>query len=155
MAAVGWCRVAGLARAGGANLGRTARPPMEGGTVTAAWFFVEGIAMAGLPPLSGFIGKLLILDAGFASGSAVWIWAIVLGSSLISVVGFARAGSILFWKAKSVTPDEDADPAMAPSFLSYAAVRGLLALPFAHPLFAGPATAYPVVVSAPVFAPDA
>lgn len=147
--------ISDLARAGRANLDLTAQPPMAGGTVTAALFFVATIAMAGLPPLSGFIGKLLILDAGFASGSAVWIWAIVLGSSLISVVGFARAGSILFWKAKSVTPDEDADPAMVPSCLSYAAVGGLIALLVAHTVFAGPATAYTDVISKQLFAPDA
>ncbi len=147
--------IADLARAGRDNLDLTAQPPMAGGTLTAALFFVAAIAMAGLPPLSGFIGKLLILDAGFASVNAAWIWAVILGASLISVVGFARAGSTLFWKAKSVPFPEDAAPSQRPSGLSYTAVGGLIALLVAHTVFAGPVTAYTDAISKQLFAPDA
>ena len=147
--------ISDLVRAGRANLDLTAQPPVAGSTLTAAMFFLAAIAMAGLPPLSGFIGKLLILDAGFDTDQMVWIWAVVLLSTLVGVVGFARAGSILFWKAKSVTPAPDAPIADAPSALSYVAVGGLLALLAAHTVFAGPATAYTTAMSKQLFAPDA
>ncbi len=99
--------------------------------------------MAGLPPLSGFLGKLLVLDAAFGTDLVVWIWAIILGSSLISIVGFARAGSILFWKAHSVEPPEDEHRACrAPPTLSYVAVGGLIALLVAHTVFAGQVHGY-------------
>jgi multicomponent K+:H+ antiporter subunit D len=146
--------ISDLVRAGRANLDLTAQPPIAGGTLTAALFFAAAIAMAGLPPLSGFLGKLLILDAAYNTTYMGWIWAIVLGSSLISVVGFARAGSIVFWKSKSVTPDADADIAMPPAALSYVAVGGLLALLVAHTVFAGPATAYTTAIAKDLFAPD-
>ncbi|MDG1169674.1 MAG: monovalent cation/H+ antiporter subunit D, partial [Sulfitobacter sp.] len=112
------------------------------------------IAMAGLPPLSGFTGKLMILDAGFDTPQATWIWAVVLCSSLISVVGFARAGSVLFWKAKSVTPPEGSQPMPAPAALSYVAIGGLIALLIAHTVFAGPAYRYMANTSAQLFAPQ-
>jgi multicomponent K+:H+ antiporter subunit D len=65
-------------------------------------FFLAAIAMSGLPPLSGFIGKLLILDATRSSGLIGWIWTIVLLTSLLVIIGFSRAGTVLFWKSEAV-----------------------------------------------------
>ncbi|KPQ08557.1 MAG: multicomponent K+:H+ antiporter subunit PhaD [Rhodobacteraceae bacterium HLUCCA12] len=76
-----------------------AQPPMASGGLVAALFFGAAIAMAGMPPLSGFVGKLLVMDALRAHPLWIWIWATILITSLISVVGFARAGSTLFWMA--------------------------------------------------------
>ncbi len=144
-----------LVRAGRANLNLTAQAPIAGGTLTAALFFIAAIAMAGLPPLSGFLGKLLILDAAFESDIMVWVWAAVLGSSLIAVVGFSRAGSTVFWKARSVAPEDGAEIAAPPATLSYVAVGGLIALLAAHTVFAGPATSYTTAIAQDLFAPNA
>ncbi len=138
-----------------ANLRLQATWPVAGAVPTAALFFMAAIAMAGLPPLSGFLGKLLILDASFGNGSVVWIWSFVLIGSLISVVAFGRAGSTLFWKARSIRMPEDVDPGPAPSTLSYVAVGGLLGLLIAHTVFAGPVTAYTTSIAEQLFAPDA
>jgi multicomponent K+:H+ antiporter subunit D len=154
LAAAALFLIADLARAGRANLQLTAMPPVSGAALTAAMFFVAAIAMAGLPPLSGFVGKLLILDAAFASSAMVWVWVIVLGSSLISVVGFARAGSTVFWKSQSITRPDDEIATPPPSTLSYVAVGGLLALLVAHTVFAGPMHAYTTAMSAQLFAPE-
>ncbi len=67
----------------------------------AVLFFIAAIAMAGMPPLSGFIGKLLILDAARDSDAMIWVWSVILVTSLMCIVGFGRAGSILFWKSAS------------------------------------------------------
>ena len=155
LAAAALFLIADMVRAGRASLALTAMPPIAGAVLTSALFFTAAIAMTGLPPLSGFLGKLLILDAGFDTPMAAWIWAVVLSSSLISIVGFARAGSVVFWKAKSVTPQEDAEEAAAPSALSYAAVGGLIALLIAHTVFAGPIYRYAEQTSAALFAPEA
>jgi multicomponent K+:H+ antiporter subunit D len=59
---------------------------------------------AGLPPLPGFIGKLMILEA--ASGHA-WhaaVWSVVLVVGFLTLVGLARAGSILFWHVRDDLP---------------------------------------------------
>ena len=110
--------------------------------------------MAGLPPLSGFVGKLLILDASFDATLVVWIWTIVLSASLVTVVGFARAGSTLFWKAESLEKPEDYAPEPAPAALSYVAVGGLASLLIAHTVFAGPVQRYMTETSAQLFAPE-
>jgi multicomponent K+:H+ antiporter subunit D len=81
-------------------------PAIQQHHVLGGLFFLGAVAMVGLPPLSGFIGKLMILDATRASVGAAWIWAIVLGTTLLMIVGFARAGSVLFWGSQEVAPTE-------------------------------------------------
>ena len=146
--------ISDLVRTGRANLQLTAQPPMAGAALTAALFFAGAIAMAGLPPLSGFLGKLLVMNAAVGSDLVVWIWVIVLGSSLVSIVGFARAGSVLFWKAESVALPEDSQTVAPPSALSYVAVGGLMALLAAHTVFAGQVHAYTTSMAAQLFAPQ-
>ncbi|MEM7615997.1 MAG: monovalent cation/H+ antiporter subunit D, partial [Pseudomonadota bacterium] len=143
-----------LVRAGRGNLDLIAAPPVAGAALTAALFFVAAIAMTGLPPLSGFVGKLLILDAAFTSPLVVWAWAIILSASLISVVGFARAGSTVFWKAQSVPRPEDKPIPPAPAVLCYVTVGGLLSLLVLHTVFAGPIHSYMTATSAQLFAPE-
>lgn len=154
LAAAALFLIADLVRTGRANLHLTAQPPVAGGVLTAALFFTAAIAMAGLPPLSGFLGKLLILDAAFATPYASWIWAIILSSSLISIVGFARAGSIVFWKSKSIERGADDLALERPATLSYLAVGGLLGLLVAHTVFAGPIHQYTTTMAAQLFAPE-
>ncbi|SIT74383.1 multisubunit potassium/proton antiporter, PhaD subunit [Yoonia rosea] len=142
-----------LVRSSRANLELTPQAPVASPALTASLFFVAAIAMAGLPPLSGFLGKLLVLDAAFDSGQMVWIWAIVLGSSLVSIVGFARAGSILFWKAQSVQPPGDAVKVVPPATLSFVAIGGLIMLLAMHTVFAGQVHRYTTAIAAQLFSP--
>ncbi|MDY7218826.1 monovalent cation/H+ antiporter subunit D [Denitrificimonas sp. JX-1] len=70
-------------------------PHLLGGT-----FFVAAIAVAGLPPFSGFFGKVLLLQS--VSGSAAWqLWPVILISGLVGVVGLSRAGSMIFWRSNN------------------------------------------------------
>lgn len=57
-------------------------------------FILLAVMLIGLPPLSGFIGKLLLLQAV----PAPLFWAALLCSSLILLVAFSRAGSTVFWR---------------------------------------------------------
>ncbi|MBO9406267.1 monovalent cation/H+ antiporter subunit D [Shimia sp. R9_1] len=66
----------------------------------SALFFAGAIAMTGMPPLSGFFGKLLVLDAVREAPWMTVAWVAILAGSLVTIVGFARAGSTLFWKAR-------------------------------------------------------
>ena len=147
--------ISDLVRTGRPNLDLTPQAPILGNSLTAGLFFVGAIAMAGLPPLSGFLGKLLVLEAAFASDLMVWIWAIVLISSLISILGFARAGSVVFWKAHSIEPPEDRGDLKSPNILSYVAVGGLVALLTALTIFAGHVHGYTTVMAKELFSPDA
>ena len=145
--------IADLGRTGRGGLDLNAQPPMAGAALTAGFFFVGAIAMAGLPPLSGFLGKLLVLNASFSAPQAAWIWGVVLVSSLVSILGFARAGSILFWKAGSLTLEE-ADPSRSvPRPLSYVAVGGLIVLLAAHTVFAGQMHGYTSKIAGQLFDP--
>ncbi|MGB3245880.1 MAG: monovalent cation/H+ antiporter subunit D [Sulfitobacter sp.] len=146
--------ISDLVRSGRSDLILTPQSKISGNALTAAFFFIGAIAMAGLPPLSGFLGKLLVLDAAYDSDLMVWIWVIVLSSSLISIVGFARAGSILFWKAHSVKPADEATVMQAPATLSYVAVGGLISLLVAHTVFAGQVHGYTTMMAAQLFAPE-
>ncbi len=104
-----------------------------------------------MPPLSGFIGKLLVLDAVRASAHATWLWALILSTSLIAIVGFSRAGSLLFWKAHALP----AAPAAALARTG-AALRGggrLLACLVLLTVFAGPVHAWLELTAAQLHAP--
>ncbi len=153
--------IADLVRTGRGSVELSTQRPMLGTALTAALYFAGAIAMAGLPPLSGFLGKLLVLDAAYGDPLVVWVWAVVLISSLISIVGFARAGSVLFWKAHGLPEEEthepaDADGAVArPSVLSYVATGGLLLLLSLHTVFAGQVHGYTTRMAAELFQPDA
>ncbi len=113
-----------------------------------AMFMLAAIALAGLPPLSGFIGKLLILSASADARFAWWIWAAILGGTFIAILGLARAGSILFWKSRNgeeALPPRDGLLASAPAFV-------LIALLAALTVFAGPVTRNAQATSAQIFA---
>ena len=82
---------------------RRAMAPIAQQGLIAALFMVAAVAAAGLPPLPGFFGKLMILQASEGALS----WAAILGSSLVVIVGMARAGSLLFWSSHAVAPAAD------------------------------------------------
>ncbi|MDP2261728.1 MAG: monovalent cation/H+ antiporter subunit D [Hydrogenophaga sp.] len=52
---------------------------------------------AGLPPLPGFLGKLMMLESSAALAVQPWVWSVVLGVGFLTIVGLARAGVIVFW----------------------------------------------------------
>jgi multicomponent K+:H+ antiporter subunit D len=129
-----------VARRQGDWLGAAPRTVQNG--LFAALFFAGAIAMAGMPPLSGFLGKLLVLDALRTPGQMGWAWTAILAGSLVTIVGFARAGSTLFWRGAPVpAPAGPGAPApatpaeIAPSLLVVALLAGLA-------IFAGPVSAY-------------
>jgi multicomponent K+:H+ antiporter subunit D len=97
----------------------------------AALFMASAIAVAGLPPLSGFLGKILLLQA--LEAQAPLIWSAVLLASFLTILGFALTGSARFWKARGTAPTT-AEP------LALAATGLLLAGLVAMTLLAGPLT---------------
>ncbi len=136
---------------------RAGMPIVQNGLFTAL-FFGAAIGMAGMPPLSGFLGKLLVLETVRDMPYWAWAWAVVLIGSLLTIIGFARTGSSLFWKPSAYAgeapePDETLDRpagalALAPT-MAAVAMLGLLTV-FAHPV-----STYLEATAAQLFQPDA
>nr|MDA3887904.1 monovalent cation/H+ antiporter subunit D [Allgaiera sp.] len=95
-----------------------------------------------MPPLSGFVGKLLVMQATWGQPGQALIWATILITSLIALLGFARAGSSLFWKANAIAPGSRiSDPEERPT-LPFIATGILLAGLVALTVCAGPVTGW-------------
>ena len=94
---------------------------------------------AGLPPLPGFLGKLMILASSAATPHHTIVWAVVLLAGFLTLIGLARAGSILFW---NVLPAGDADIGGGASFRLMSATLGLLALSLILAVAASPMKRY-------------
>ena len=133
---------------GGEHEGIVPTPRYQGQGWLGFQFLAAAVALVGLPPLSGFIGKLLILQAAASSSYMGVIWAMVLGTSLIGLIGLSRAGSDLFWKDAS-TPPTVSDRPLARAGEAVPAIF-LLVLLAALTAAAGPVTAYMQATSAQV-----
>ena len=108
-------------------------------TLLGGLFFVTAVTIAGLPPLSGFVGKLMVLEATQQAPVAVVSWSVLLAAALVAIVAVARAGSALFWR----TAPEPASATAAPlDRRSVGAVAGLLACAVGLVLWGGAATSY-------------
>ena len=73
----------------------------------AVLYLVPALNLAGIPPLSGFLGKLGLLQAGVAAGGALPA-ALVAGglvTSLLTLVAVSRVWSRVFWRP--LRPAED------------------------------------------------
>ncbi|MCX5467636.1 monovalent cation/H+ antiporter subunit D [Acinetobacter nematophilus] len=92
-------------------------PKMKQDKVLAMTFFLIALMMAGLPPFSGFLGKVLILQATANIPAQGWIIAVILLVSLLSIIAFTRVGFILFWRATA--------PENNPKEQAYAAYQAL------------------------------
>ncbi len=118
-------------------------------------FFVLAVAAAGMPPLAGFLGKAMLLQAVGQTAWAPLIVAGVLASSGLLMVALARAGSQLFWKpvdpagatdlqapAMFDTDPRGADRPVANHGRHTASLALLTTLLAACAVFAGPLAAY-------------
>lgn len=122
-----------------------------------ALFLAGAIGMAGMPPLSGFLGKLLVLDALRAPEAIAWAWGAVLAGSVVTIVGFARAGSALFWKSTVIAvpgpPEEGAATPLRPQAgpAEVAPAMAALAVMAALAAFAGPLAGYLEITAAELY----
>ena len=92
-------------------------PQMKQHKVVALTYFTIALMMAGLPPFSGFLGKVFILQATAHSPYQLLIIVTVLVVSLLSIIAFTRVGFVIFWRATK--PEDNPDEA------AYAAYQAL------------------------------
>lgn len=65
-------------------------------------FFLPMLNLGGIPPFSGFLGKLGLFTAGAEVGTASMYWLIGIGAlvSLLTLYALARAWTLAFWRPK-------------------------------------------------------
>ena len=80
-------------------------PEMKQHKLLSLLFLVVALMMAGLPPFSGFIGKVFLMQGTLYHPQKVWIILVVLLVSLLSILAFVRAGYVIFWRAS--TPESN------------------------------------------------
>ncbi|MGV2940024.1 Na+/H+ antiporter subunit D [Mesobacillus sp. LC4] len=104
-------------------------------------FFIATLALAGIPPLSGFAGKLMIVRSGFETESYIGAF-VVLMSSLLVLFSVMRIFIRGFWGTPRAYKNEDEAP-----------VKWLLVTPAILTVFAvlygfGTEAIYPVISTA-------
>ena len=95
---------------------------------------------AGLPPLPGFLGKVMVLQSSAELAAQPWVWTVVLGVGFFTLVGLARAGVVVFWHTQ---PDaaHAQDPVPADRRMLWA-IWGFMGLTLAMALWASPIKRY-------------
>jgi multicomponent K+:H+ antiporter subunit D len=113
--------------------------PVAQPALLGTMMLLAAASAAGLPPLPGFIGKLLVLEAAAVHPWQVAIWSVVLVAGLLTLVGLARAGSLLFWHVRDDISTSGASGA-SPRLLG--ATLSLLAMTVAMSIWAAPIQRY-------------
>ncbi|MBK6866073.1 MAG: monovalent cation/H+ antiporter subunit D [Ideonella sp.] len=149
LAAAAWFLIADRIAAARA-LGDALRPaPLRGDSrALGAAFFTAAIAMVGLPPLSGFLAKAMLLQAAGATEWATSVVVVVLFSSLALLVALARAGALLLWEGGVAAPTSTTAPARPVQALAIALA---LAAVIGVAVGAGPMTAYAAATADQLF----
>ncbi|MFD2516040.1 proton-conducting transporter membrane subunit [Pontibacter locisalis] len=75
----------------------------------AFMFFITAMALAGLPPLSGFWGKLMLVMAGFEAGNYI-IVATSLCVSLVTLFSMTKIWNEVFWKPNPLQRKRHLEP---------------------------------------------
>ncbi len=81
--------------------------------VLAVLFFIIGFAMAGLPPLSGFWPKVLLIEAALNEQQYIAVAALIV-NGVLSMMVIGRAWALMFWRpqvrAQAEAPRAAAQP---------------------------------------------
>src|SRR5690606_10874702 len=83
---------------------------MKAAPVLAVLYFVPAINLGGLPPFSGFIGKLALFEAAASVGTPLMIVLIFGGivTSLLTLYALMRAWNLAFWREEEDAAEPDA-----------------------------------------------
>ncbi|WP_166419159.1 monovalent cation/H+ antiporter subunit D [Pseudoalteromonas sp. Z1A8] len=103
-------------------------------------FIIAALTVAGMPPLSGFIGKIWILKTTLNSEQAQLFWPVYLIMSFVLLIALSRAGTSLFWERKD-RKNENSDGVNAHP-LQVIVIIGLLACSPLLVIFGGPISEY-------------
>ncbi|SDJ71861.1 Na+/H+ antiporter subunit D [Nonomuraea jiangxiensis] len=128
---------------------------MRAAPLLAVLFFVPAMNLSGVPPMSGFLGKLMLVQAGLAAGGRLPAMLVAAGlvTSLLTLYAVAKAWSAAFWRGPravlpgTVVESEEytgEDPTVTTTAMPVAlpvSVAALVALGLSFTVLAGPLSA--------------
>ncbi len=82
---------------------------LKASPVIGILFFIPMLSLGGIPPFSGFLGKLALFEAGAENGS-VLAWILIASGafvSLLTLYALARAWNMTFWRDADEVADYD------------------------------------------------
>jgi multicomponent K+:H+ antiporter subunit D len=127
-------------------------PSLPHNRVLGGLFLVVAVALVGLPPLSGFLGKFLLLRAALDHAWLPGVMATVLTAGLLVLIALARSGSLLFYRTHAAgAAPRSATPALAAEL---APAVGLLLLVGALTVAAGPAAEFAQATASQLLQPE-
>jgi multicomponent K+:H+ antiporter subunit D len=125
----------------------TAGPPILQPRLLGVFFLVAAVAVVGMPPLSGFIGKVWLLKATINVEYTFVFWPLYLLASLAILLSVAKAGSTVFWHHHESPIKGEATQDSESKRVHPAQLAALIILISAAPLmsvFAGPLSEYAI-----------
>ena len=129
---------------------------LKAAPLVAVLFFIGALNLGGIPPFSGFLGKVALFDAGVQVGDTISYVLLAGGAatSLLTLYALARAWNMAFWRPRRDVENYDSpmlnalqdDPhdegtvtTKTTSPLMTAATASMLVLTVSLTVFAGPA----------------
>jgi multicomponent K+:H+ antiporter subunit D len=97
-------------------------------------------SVAGLPPLPGFLGKLMVLQSSATLPAQGWVWSGILGVGFCSMLALARAGVVVFWHVQPDSAHALPTPGSSPRLRG--CTIALLAVSIAMAVWAAPLQRY-------------
>ena len=81
---------------------------MRAAPLIAVLFFVPAMNLSGIPPMSGFLGKLVLVQAGLAEGGPLALTLVAGGlvTSLLTLYAIAKTWGKAFWRTQQSVPVE-------------------------------------------------
>ncbi len=80
--------------------------PLGQNALLGALFVICALTVVGMPPLSGFVGKLGLMQV--ADGlERLWFWPVLLIGGLLSIIALSRAGTTIFWRVRGNKPGNE------------------------------------------------
>jgi multicomponent K+:H+ antiporter subunit D len=125
-------------------------PPLRYAASLGLAFLFAGATVAGVPPSSGFLGKLMILQSTMDGIGAAAVWTVILATSVLTLVTCSRAGSIVLWNY--VEPDQPASD-RGPRAGEWMALAVLAGCSMFLVIFAAPVTRYTGEMGAQLISP--
>ena len=125
-------------------------PPLRQAVPLGLAFLFGGATVAGIPPSSGFLGKLMILQSTMDGMMVIVVWVVILVTSVLTLVTCSRAGSIVLWNY--IEPDQLAHdrPPRAGEWVALVALAGCS---IGLVIFAAPITHYTGEIGAQLTSP--